>query len=216
MYARNKNQEKMVVRLLSGYCAIFFLLIASISSTVLHEQQAMAQKTTTSSFSATKPTPLPTTSNFLTYQNPTYGIKIQYPSDWTMSQTGLRDYTNIVAFYTPLQNLTAVPSQFLLSRTHYSQNITLNDYSKLVSATLQQPGVQIVESKPFTLGDGTPAHSIVFIPPSGNVPFKPEIMLVWTVKGSNVYTLLYSGDAAKYSFYLPTIQKMINSFEITK
>lgn len=202
----------MVVRLLSGYCAIFFLLIASISSTILHEQQAMAQKTTTSSSSATKPT----TSNFLTYQDPTYGIKIQYPSDWTMSKTGLRDYTNIVAFYSPLQNLTAVPSQFLLSRTHYSQNITLNDYGKLVNATLQQPGVKIVESKPFTLGDGTPAHSIVFIPPSGNVPFKPEIMLVWTVKGSNVYTLLFNGDAAKYSFYLPTIQKMINSFEITK
>jgi hypothetical protein len=39
---------------------------------------------------------------------------------------------------------------------------------------------------------------------------------VWTVKGSNVYTLLYNGDAAKYSVYLPTIQKMINSFEITK
>jgi hypothetical protein len=206
----------MVVRLLSGYFAIFFLLTSSISSTILYEQQAMAQKTTTSSFSATKPTPPPTTSNFLTYQNPTYGIKIQYPSDWTMSQTGLRDYTNIVAFYSPLQNLTAVPSQFLLSRTHYSQNITLNDYGKLVNATLQQPGVQIVESKPFTLGDGTPAHSVVFIPPSGNVPFKPEIMLVWTVKGSNVYTLLYNGEAAKYSFYLPTIQKMINSFEITK
>jgi len=218
MYEGNKNQEKMVVRLLSGYCAIFFLLIASISSTILHEQQATAQKTTTSSFSATKSTPLPATSNFLTYQNqnPTYGIKIQYPSDWTMSQAGLRDYTNIVAFYSPLQNLTAVPSQFLLSRTHYSQNITLNDYGKLVNATLQQPGVQIVESKPFTLGDGTPAHSIVFIPPSGSVPFKPEIMLVWTVKGSNVYTLLYNGEAAKYSFYLPTIQKMINSFEITK
>src|SRR5690242_7831040 len=113
MYVGNKSQEKMVVRLLSGYCAIFFLLIASISSTVLHEQQATAQKkTTTSSFSATKPTPPPTTSNFLTYQDPTYGIKIQYPSDWTMSKTGLRDYTNIVAFYSPLQNLTAVPSQF--------------------------------------------------------------------------------------------------------
>ena len=169
------------------------------------------KKQQTSSFSATKPTPLPTTSNFLTYQDPTYGIKIQYPSDWTMSKTGLRDYTNIVAFYSPLQNLTAVPSQLLLSRTHYSQNITLNDYGKLVNATLQQPSrVQIVESKPFTLGDGTPAHSIVFIPPSGNVPFKPEIMLVWTVKGSNVYTLLFNGDAAKYSFYLPTIQKITN------
>lgn len=177
----------------------------------------MGQKTITSSSSnATKPTPLPTASNFLTYQNPTYGIKIQYPSDWTASQTGLRDYTNIVAFYSPLHNLTAVPEQLLLSRTHYSQSVTLNDYSKLVNETLKQPGVQILEAKQITLTSGSPAHSVVFIPPSGNTSFKIQIMLVWTAKGDNIYTLAYNAEAAKYALYLPTIQKMINSFEITE
>jgi eukaryotic-like serine/threonine-protein kinase len=213
MYA-NKNQEKMIVRLLSVYSSIFFLLIVCILFTIIHEQHAMAQKTTISSSSnATK---LPTASNFLTYQNPTYGIKIQYPSDWTASQTGLRDYTNIIAFYSPLQNLTAIPEQLLLSMTHYSQSVTLNDYSELVNATLKQPGIQIVEAKQITLTSGNPAHSVVFIPPPSNVPFKPEIMLVWTVKGNNIYTLSFNGDAAKYSLYLPIIQKMISSFEITK
>jgi hypothetical protein len=213
MYA-NKNQKRMTIRLLSGYPSIFFLLMACILFTIVHEQHAMAQKTAISSSS--NPSKSPTASNFLTYQNPTYAIKIQYPSDWTLSQTGLRDYTNIIAFYSSLQNLTAVPEQLLLSMTHYSQNVTLNDYSKLVNATLKQPGVQIVEAKQVTLTSGTPAYSIVFIPPPSNVPFKPEIMLVWTVKGNNVYTLSFNGDAAKYSLYLPTIQKMISSFEITK
>jgi hypothetical protein len=37
--------------------------------------------------------------NLLTYQNTVYGIKIQYPSDWRVSENGMRDYTNIVAFY---------------------------------------------------------------------------------------------------------------------
>jgi hypothetical protein len=40
-------------------------------------------------------------------------------------------------------------------------------------------------------------------------------MLVWTAKGNNIYTLSFNGDAAKYSHYLPIIQKMIDSFEIT-
>lgn len=196
-------------------------MIALLSSSLtLLKQSALAQKNATTTTIAPSPSspPTKTTNNFLTYQNPTYGIKIQYPPDWTESQTGLRAYTNIVAFYSPLENLSDMfPQQLLLSRTHYSKNITLNDYSNLVNATLKQPGVQIVESKPITLTGGNPAHRVVFIPPSGNnTPFKPEIMLVWTARGNNVYTISYNADAAKYSLSLPTIQKMINSFEITK
>jgi len=41
-------------------------------------QQAMAQKIKRSSF----PSPIAKGADFLTYQNSTYGIRIQYPSDW--------------------------------------------------------------------------------------------------------------------------------------
>ena len=219
----------MVARVFIYYSAIFFLLMVFfVPASILpeQEQQAMAKEesTTTTTISSsnnnTRPAsqqqPPITTSNFLTYLNPAYGIKIQYPSDWTVSQAGLRHYTNIVAFYSPLENLTAiVPEYLLLSRTHYSTNVTLNDYSKLVNATLQQPGVRIVESKPISVAGGNPAHRVVFIPPAVNTPFKPEIMLVWTAKGNNIYTLSFNGDAAKYSHYLSIIQKMIDSFEIT-
>lgn len=191
-------------------------MIVLMSSLGVLKQSVLAQKnTTTTSFASS--TAAKTMNNFLTYQNPTYGIKIQYPSDWTISQTGLRDYTNIVAFYSPLGNLSdTIPQQLLLSRTHYSQNIALNDYSKLVNDTLKQPGIQIVESKSIMLTGGAIAHRVVFIPPAGNAPFKPEIMLVWTAKGDNIYTLSYNGDAAKYHIFLPTIEKMIASFEIIK
>ena len=191
-------------------------MIVLISSLGVLKQPVLAQKNATIT-NLTSSAAAKTMNNFLTYQNPTYGIKIQYPSDWTISQTGLRDYTNIVAFYSPLGNLSdMIPQQLLLSRTHYSQNIALNDYSKLVNDTLKQPGIQIVESKSITLTGGAIAHRVVFIPPAGNAPFKPEIMLVWTAKGDNVYTLSYNGDAAKYHIFLPTIEKMIDSFEITK
>jgi hypothetical protein len=219
-----KNQHEMARGFLLRYFAIPFLFLvfsipAAMSiSNILTQQQALAQNTTTSS-SSTKSS-LPTTTNFSTYQNPVYGIKIQYPSDWTVSQTGLRDHTNIVGFYSPVQNLSATSSseRLLLSKIHYSQVITLNDYGKVVNDTLQQTRVQIVESKPVTLAGGSPAYRVVFIPPSANEVFiKPqEIMLVWTVKDKNVYTLLYSTEAAKYSAHLPTIQKMITSLEITK
>jgi eukaryotic-like serine/threonine-protein kinase len=192
-------------------------MIVLMSSLGVLTQSVLAQKNATTTSSASSTAAKKTSDNFLTYQNPTYGIKIQYPSDWTVSQTGLRDYTNIVAFYSPLGNLSdTIPQQLLLSKTHYSQNIALNDYSKLVNDTLKQPGIQIVESKSLMLTGGAIAHRVVFLPPAGNAPFKPEIMLVWTAKGDNIYTLSYNGDAAKYQTFLPAIEKMIASFEITK
>jgi PsbP-like protein len=225
MCKQGKKKKKMVARVFIYYSVIFFLLMVfSIPASILpqQEQQAMAQEESTmrttifssnNTRSASQQPPPITTSNFLTYLNTAYGIKIQYPSDWTASQTGLRDYTNIVAFYSPLENLTTIiPEYLLLSRTHYSTNVTLNDYSKLVNATLHQPGIRIVESKPISVAGGNPAHRVVFMPPAVNVPFKPEIMLVWTAKGNNIYTLSFNGDASKYSQYLPIIQKMIDSF----
>lgn len=192
-------------------------MIVLISSLSVLKQSALAQKNGNITNASSSSTAAKTMNNFLTYQNPTYGIKIQYPSDWTISQTGLRDYNNIVAFYSPLGNLSdTLPQHLLLSRTHYSQNISLNDYSKLVNDTLRQPGIQIVESKSVMLTGGAIAHRVVFIPPAGSAPFKPEIMLVWTAKGDNIYTIQGTFDAAKYHIFLPTIQKMIDSFEITK
>jgi hypothetical protein len=32
----------------------------------------------------------PTTTNFIPYQNSTYGIKIQYPSDWDKQENGTK------------------------------------------------------------------------------------------------------------------------------
>ena len=45
----------------------------------------------------------PTTTNFLTYSNSTYGIKIQYPSDWQKQENGTKQdtQTDIVTFYAP-------------------------------------------------------------------------------------------------------------------
>src|ERR1041384_1898914 len=42
-----------------------------------------------------------TANKFLTYTNPSFGIEIQFPSNWVVSRNGLRDYSEIVGFYAP-------------------------------------------------------------------------------------------------------------------
>jgi len=155
-----------------------------------------------------------TNSNFLTYQNPSQGIKMQYPSSWMASQSGLRVFSDIVGFYAPFGNLSDVlTGGLVLSLRHYSQNITLDGYNNLINNSLKQPGVQIIESNASTLA-GNPAHKTVFLASSGSGSFKIETMLVWTVKGNNVYTISFNSEAAKYATYLPVVQKMINTIEI--
>jgi hypothetical protein len=195
------------------------LMTLSFTSLTLSKGSALLQNnatTTTMSRSfQTNHITTTTNNNFRTYQNPDYSIKMQYPSDWSASKSGLRDYTNVIAFYSPLENISDIfPEHLTLSITGYSQHITLQKFNTVLNNTLKQPGVKTIESNPTTLA-GNPAHKIVFLPPTDNVPFKFETMLVWTVKSDKVYIISYNAEAARYSTYLPTIQKMIDSFEIT-
>ena len=41
-------------------------------------------------------------------------------------------------------------------------------------------------------------------------------MDIWTIKDDRVYVINYIVETEKYSSYLPTIQKMVDSFEIVK
>jgi len=131
-----------------------------------------------------------------------------------VSQNGLRVFSDIVGFDAPFGNLSDVLTRgLILSIRHYSQNISLDGYDNLINNSLKQPGVQIIESNPSTLA-GNPAHKTVFLASSGSGPFKIETMLVWTVKGNNIYTIYFNSEAAKYATYLPVVQRMINTFEI--
>ncbi|MFY9799018.1 MAG: hypothetical protein WAK17_11155 [Candidatus Nitrosopolaris sp.] len=100
----------------------------------------------------------------------------------------LKDFSNVVGFYAPLGNLSDISTgNLILSIRHYSQNITLDGYNNLINNSLKQPNVQIIQSNPSTLAE-SPAHKIVFLAsPPGLL--KIETMLVWTVKGNNVYII---------------------------
>jgi hypothetical protein len=156
-----------------------------------------------------------TISGFLTYENPFHGIKMQYPSKWTMSVSALQSYNDVVAFYSPLQNLSdTLPARLALSVFRYSQNISLDEYTNLtVSALNQSQNLILNESNPFTLAKN-PAHQIIFSAISPSAPFNFNVMQVWTTIGDKLYVLSYEAIAPKFSENLPTIQQMLHSVEI--
>ncbi len=120
---------------------------------------------------------------FLTYNNAEKGIAIQYPSQWQMSEKGSSDPTVIVTFLSPIE---------------VGPNIKIN------------LRVQMVEEGDRTLA-GLPGHYLVYADTQQGVPVK--WLTVWTTKDTKAYLVTFSSTVADYDKLLPTVQKMIDSFQ---
>jgi eukaryotic-like serine/threonine-protein kinase len=197
---------------------VSLLLAASLTSSqvfsnplikTMISQDVSAQPSTTSG------------SNLITYDNLTHKLKMQYPSDWTVSTNALPTYSGIVAFYSPLQNLQDIlPAELSLSITTYLQSVSIDEYTRTTLAALEQQGIQVSESSAFTLA-GKPGHRIVFSPPeprgqeTQDAPqVSIRIMQTWTTIDNKVYLLSYSAEDSKFQKYLPTVEQMLMSLQV--
>jgi len=154
---------------------------------------------------------------FLTYENPTHGIFMEYPSNWLDSTSGLTDYTNLVAFYSPLQNLSdTLPARLIISVINYGQNIPLPEYTdSVLTAVNQSQQVDVRNSSDVTIA-GYPGHRLVFaVQPFQNSTFILDQMNTWTTIGDKVYMLRYEGEESKFNQHLPEVSQMLESLEIT-
>jgi hypothetical protein len=107
-----------------------------------------------------------------------------------------------------------------------SQKILLHSFvlSHITSLIAKLPSFNLIKSESggdeTTLSDGSIGHKIVYTymgqrQISSNSNIRLKVMEVLIVKNDIGYIIRYSSDPDKYYSYLPTIQKMINSFRIT-
>ena len=177
----------------------------------VHSREAMAQtpeqsKNSTSSI------------NFLTYENPIFGIKILYPSNWdkqenTSSSSDNSSIRDIVAFSPPFRNTSDIVGKLIVQVDNILdiKPITLANYANDTVSDLRQD-FRVRESN--TTLASNPAYKIVYAGLEANVDL--QAMMVLTIKGDRAYIISYTAEPEKYSYYLPTVQKMIDSFEILK
>ena len=155
-----------------------------------------------------KSVPKSETEEFLTYENRTYGIKIHYPVNWEV----IKDPSSfpfplpnfVVAFLSPTKD------NIVIANGNLPADITtLDEYTDASINEIKRNAAdfKLIESSQSTLA-GNPAHKIVFT--YANV----KQMEVWTIKDNKQYMIAYGSNSMDYSAYLPTAQKMIDSFEI--
>jgi hypothetical protein len=149
---------------------------------------------------------------FLTYEDITTGISIQFPSDWEKSV----NLDNFVTFRAQPETDTRVyPAALGLKiQDLASQNVSLQEVTKVQISELKttNPNLKLLESTSTTLA-GKPAHKVVFSATDNN-QVERKAMQLWTVIDDKAILITYKAQPDKYSSYLPTIEKMINSLQV--
>jgi serine/threonine-protein kinase len=193
------NRNKAILLLL-----LFFIVpISGVTMLAVVKQPALAQQTTPKSL--------------LTYQNSTYGIKLQYPSSWDKEVNGTKQdtETDIVTFYPPASNSNA-SLDVSIDDISDEKGISLAQYANDGLSDLKQ-SLHNFKSIGLTTNNtlaGLPAYKSLYTYVDGKNTFKD--MEIGVIKGDKAYILTYEAGTDEFDKYLPTIQQTLNSFQITK
>ena len=189
----------------------------SVFAQVQEEEQGAGTTNATTITNDTTMTTANATDYFLPYRNPTYGIFMQYPSNWTASTSGLPDYTDVIAFYSPPQNVSDLfPARLKISVVQYSQDISLPEYKNFTLSILNQSRqFTLINSSDMTVA-GHPGYRIVLT----NKPFPNDTLIVHsmniaTAVGNKIYQITYDGQELAFNKHLPDVGRMLESMVIS-
>jgi hypothetical protein len=158
-----------------------------------------------------------TTSTVNTYENPEWGISVQYPANWRASTNGL-EYTDLIAFYSPLQNVSDLfPARLKVSAILYNQSVSLPDYRDFALTTLNESQqFRLINSTEYSVA-GHPGHWIYLV----SSPFDNDSTIlhsvnIWTTVGKKLYLLTYDGEESVFNQYIPDVSQMLKSLQISE
>ena len=183
----------------------------------------------------------------LTYENSTYGIKMQYPTSWYKHLGGytyeLANGTShdLVSFSPIIANQTAAinslrlhfhlttPSESLLKKTYPAG---IPDFNASLRLSIYYPGEKGKTLSQYasdeygfgkllglttnnTLG-GLPAYRSTYASTTSFASLYPErSMHIGAIEGDKLFILIYDARPNEYDKYMPIVQQMINTFQIT-
>ncbi|HWS19741.1 MAG TPA: PsbP-related protein [Nitrososphaera sp.] len=153
--------------------------------------------------------------NLLVYESPVHKIRTQYPDGWEILIQSTSNSSLSLRFNSPLENDTDIfRENVLLVIDTISNNTALSNYTSaaLTSYLELYPDLRFVDVSSTNLSNNTiPAYKLV----ASRTQDGLEFMQIFAMKDGQIYTILYSSENTRYSTYLPIIEKMINSFEVT-
>ena len=152
--------------------------------------------------------------NFLQYENSTYGIKIQYPWDW--QSVGGASNSSIVASFYPQRNYTNYVMIQIERSTGYTPDQYLNSLMLGDAADYKHfPDIRFIQNTTNNIViAGHPGYLLngTFRDPTSDA--LQRFTNIGTIIGDKVYSIIYYSPAETYPVYRTTYDQMIKSFEV--
>ncbi|MBN2014331.1 MAG: DcrB-related protein [Candidatus Altiarchaeota archaeon] len=193
------------------------LLVLLICGCVSDVDETTTSTTTTRKTTTTTTTTITETGppGFLIFESSTYGIKIDYPSEWSKEE----DFMEAVVFFKSPPESESDDLQenvgILVERLPIGyESLTFEQVydSEIANAENFITDFEVISSEKTTVG-GNPAYKTVITFTQGT--YKLKAQQVFILKNGKEYVVTYTAKADTYSKYLNTVETMIDSFEIT-
>ena len=147
----------------------------------------------------------------LIFDDPTFGVKMQYPSSWTKAQLGQPSRSNVdlvgAFLHQDNRNISSLSRIGLAVQPLRSQDVKLDEYTSNQLKAIKRVNATGIEDKGTTIA-GIPAHNAVF------TINNTKVMQIWTLKGDKAYIFAYQANPNEYTKNLPTFQNMADSLQI--
>jgi hypothetical protein len=159
------------------------------------------------------------TNSFLSYNNSEYGIRMNYPSDW--SYQDVQPPTNtavipIVNMFPPISEDPNAVTFLEIGIENLENPFSINEYSRSVINGYRESRLNfnLVSSNTDSTLSGLPAYEIVFTDSANGTERK--FMEVGAIDSSTnrVYYLFFNTEESRYDLFVPTLESMIESFRL--
>jgi eukaryotic-like serine/threonine-protein kinase len=145
------------------------------------------------------------------YANYNQGFRVDYPQNWSKEN---RDdfWSTGVVFSSPLENdADQFKEQVSVLVEDLPQNFALAEYTEQSLSEIKQlSDPTIGKAQSITLGSNEGRQIIYHGEENGSTV---QRMQTWSVNGNRAYVITYTAIPESYDDYLPTVEKMIKSFE---
>ena len=153
--------------------------------------------------------------NLLVYESPAYGIRTQYPDGWEIIIQSTSPSSISLRFNSPPENDTDVFRENVVFEINtISNNTALSNFTSAALASYLEAysDFELIDLSSTNLtGTAIPAYKLAASRTQDGLDF----MQIFAIKEDKVYTILYSAERTRYSTFLPIVEEMINSLEVT-
>jgi hypothetical protein len=158
---------------------------------------------------------------FLTYENPIYGINIEYPSSWTYQEPEEESSANttifsIVDIAPPIYEDPNVATNFQIGIENLQNPISLDQYARTVINSYRgNLNFSLISVDDNSTLSGRPAYEIIFTDVTEDGIERKSIERGTVDEVNNrAYYIAFNTETSMYEKFLPVVQTMIDSVQL--